>query len=177
MTTYFKVAKRILHYIKGAIDFGLLYSFSKDYKLIGYNDSNWSGDVDGRKSTTIFVFFMGDFVFTRMSNKQPIVTLSTFEAENTAVNSSVYDVVWLRNLLKESGLSQEEPIKNFIDKKLAIALTKNLVVHDRSKYIDTHYHLLQKYIKRKEIQANYVKSPDQIADILTNPLKKKTSPD
>lgn len=177
MTTYFKVVKRILRYVKGAIDFGFLYLFPKDYKLIGYSDSNWSGDVDGRKSTIIFVFFIGDFVFTWMSNKQLIFTLSNFEAENTAVNSSVCDVVWLRNLLKESGLSQEEPRKNFIDKKSAIALTKNLVVHDRSKYIDTRYHFLQEYIERKDIQTKYVKSHYQIADILTKPLKKKTSPD
>ncbi|KAH9648378.1 hypothetical protein KPL70_025559 [Citrus sinensis] len=51
-TTHFKAAKRILRYIKGTINFGLLYSFSNDYKLIGYSDSDWGGDVDDRKSTT-----------------------------------------------------------------------------------------------------------------------------
>ncbi|KAH9670830.1 hypothetical protein KPL70_017126 [Citrus sinensis] len=45
-TTHFKAAKRILRYIKGTINFGLLYSFSNDYKLIGYSDSDWGGDVD-----------------------------------------------------------------------------------------------------------------------------------
>ncbi|KAH9752860.1 hypothetical protein KPL71_014876 [Citrus sinensis] len=51
-TTHFKAAKRILRYIKGTTNFGLLYSFSNDYKLVGYSDSNWGGDVDDRKSTT-----------------------------------------------------------------------------------------------------------------------------
>ena len=45
-TTHFKAAKRILRYIKGTTNFSLLYSFSNDYKLVGYSDSDWGGDVD-----------------------------------------------------------------------------------------------------------------------------------
>ncbi|KAG6507176.1 hypothetical protein ZIOFF_032517 [Zingiber officinale] len=80
-TTHLKIAKRILRYIKGTIDFGLLYSTSNHFKLEGYSDSDWGGDIDDRKSTTGFVFFMGDTAFTWMSKKQPIITLSTCEAE------------------------------------------------------------------------------------------------
>ncbi|KAL5857265.1 hypothetical protein ACOSQ3_004723 [Xanthoceras sorbifolium] len=40
-TTHFKAAKRILRYIKGTIDFGLFYSISNYYKLVGYSDSDW----------------------------------------------------------------------------------------------------------------------------------------
>ncbi|KAL5794737.1 hypothetical protein ACOSP7_003331 [Xanthoceras sorbifolium] len=68
-TTHFKAAKRILRYIKGTLDFGLFYSISNDYKLIGYSDSDWGGDVDDRKSTSGFVFFMGNTAFTWMSKK------------------------------------------------------------------------------------------------------------
>lgn len=51
-TTHFKVAKRILRYIKCTINFGLLYSFSNSYKLVGYSDSDWDKHVDDQKSTT-----------------------------------------------------------------------------------------------------------------------------
>ncbi|KAH9782617.1 hypothetical protein KPL71_008982 [Citrus sinensis] len=54
-TTHFKAATRILRYIKGTTNFGLLYSFSNDYKLVGYSDNDWGRDVDDRKSTTGFV--------------------------------------------------------------------------------------------------------------------------
>ncbi|KAG6526877.1 hypothetical protein ZIOFF_008964 [Zingiber officinale] len=86
-TTHLKIAKRILRYIKGTIDFGLFYSTSNHFKLEGYSDSDWGGDIDDRKSTTGFVFFMGDTTFTWMSKKQPIVTLSTCEAEYVAATS------------------------------------------------------------------------------------------
>ena len=65
----FKVAKRILHYLKGTINFSLFYSVSNDYKLVGYSDSNQAGDTDDRKSTTGFAFFMGDTAFTQLLKK------------------------------------------------------------------------------------------------------------
>ncbi|KAH9650224.1 hypothetical protein KPL70_026286 [Citrus sinensis] len=111
-------------------NFDLLYSFSNDYKLIGYSDSDWGGDVDDRKSTTRFVFLMGDTAFTWMSKKQPIVTLSTCEAEYVAATSSVFHAIWLRNLLKELGFLQEEPSEICVDNKSAIVLFKNPVFHD-----------------------------------------------
>jgi hypothetical protein len=88
-TTHFKAAKIILRYIKGTIDFGLFYPSSNEFKLVGYSDSDWGGDVDDRKSTTGFVFYLGSSAFTLSSKKQPIVTLSTCEAEYVVATSSV----------------------------------------------------------------------------------------
>ena len=62
-TTHLKVAKRILLYLKGTTNFGLYYYVSNDYKHVGYNDSDWSGDMDDHKSTTGFSFYMGDTTF------------------------------------------------------------------------------------------------------------------
>ncbi|KAE8679159.1 Zinc ion binding, putative isoform 1 [Hibiscus syriacus] len=166
----FKATKRILRYLKGTIDFGLFYSASNDYKLVGYSDSDWGGDIDNRRSTTGFVFFMGDIAFTWMSKKQPIVTLSTCEAEYVAATSCVCHAIWLRNLLKEIGLIQEEPTKVCVDNKSAVALAKNPVFHDRSKHIDIRYHYIRECVARKDVEVEYVKSQDQVADIFTKPL-------
>ncbi|KAE8721075.1 hypothetical protein F3Y22_tig00016885pilonHSYRG00007 [Hibiscus syriacus] len=170
-TTHFKAAKRILRYLKGTIDFSLFYSVSNDYKLVGYSDSDWGGDIDNRRSTTGFVFFMGDITFTWMSKKQPIVTLSTCEAEYIAATSCVCHAIWLRNLLKEIGLIQEEPTKVCVDNKSAIALSKNPVFHDRSKHIDIRYHYIRECVARNDVEVEYVNSQDQVTDIFTKPLK------
>ena len=172
-TTHFKAAKRILRYLKGTIDFGLHYSVSNDYKLVGYSDSDWAGDVDDRKSTTGFVFFMGDTAFTWMSKKQPIITLSTCEAKFVAVTSCVCHAIWLRNLLKELSITQEESTEIRVDNKSAMALAKNPVFHDRSKHIDTRYYYIRECITRKDVRLEYVRSNDQIADIFTKPLKRE----
>ena len=87
--------------------------------------------MDDRKSTTGFVFFMGDTSFTWMLKKQPIVKLSTCEAEYVAATSCVFHAIWLRNLLEELKMPQEEPMEICVDNKSALALTKNPVFHEK----------------------------------------------
>ena len=86
-TTHFKPAKRILRYLKCMIDFGLFHSVCVDYKLVVYNDNDWTGNINDRKSTTGFVFFMSDIAFTWLSTKKPIVILSTCEAKYVVATS------------------------------------------------------------------------------------------
>ncbi|GKV41705.1 hypothetical protein SLEP1_g49203 [Rubroshorea leprosula] len=169
--THMKMTKRVLRYIKGTIDYGLSYSFSTNFKLYGYNDSDWGGDVDDRKSTTGFLFFLGDTAFTWCSKKQPIVTLSTCEAEYAFAASCVCHAIWLRKLLEMLHMPQDEAITIYIDKKSAIALGKNPMFRDRSKHIDTRYHFIRECIERKDVKLAYVKTNDQIIDIFTKALK------
>ncbi|KAL8170999.1 hypothetical protein V2J09_022803 [Rumex salicifolius] len=86
---------------EGTIELGLLYSAIDDYRLMGYSDSDWGGDIDDRKSTSGFVFFMGNTAFTCISKKHQIFTLSICEAEHEAATSSVCHAVWVRNLLRK----------------------------------------------------------------------------
>ncbi|GKV20502.1 hypothetical protein SLEP1_g30621 [Rubroshorea leprosula] len=170
-TVHLKAAKRILRYIKGTIDFGLNYFASNDFTLRGFSDSDWAGDIDDRKSTTGCVFYMGDTAITWSSKKQPTVTLSTCEAECVALNSCVTHAVWLRNLLKELHVTQEGPTEIYVDKKSSIALAKNPQFHERSKHIDTRYHYVRQCVEDKVVQLIFVKSHNQMADILTKALK------
>jgi hypothetical protein len=42
--SHLNATKRILHYIKGTINEGMLYTSSKNFNLIGYLDSDWGRD-------------------------------------------------------------------------------------------------------------------------------------
>ena len=174
MMTHLNTTKRILRYLKDTLDYGLLYSPSKDFKFVGYSDSDWVRDMDDRKSNTGFVFYMGDTTFKWMSKKQPIVTLSTCESKYVAATSDVCHAIWLRSLLKELQMFQEEATKIFVDNKSALALAKNPILHDRSKHINTRYHFIRECIARKEVHLEFMKSHDQVADIPTKPLKYDT---
>ncbi|KAG6508046.1 hypothetical protein ZIOFF_033401 [Zingiber officinale] len=57
--SHWKALKRILRYIIGTVSLGLYYTNAADYKLVGYSDSDWCGDLDDRKSTSGYVFFYG----------------------------------------------------------------------------------------------------------------------
>ena len=130
-TIHMKAAKRILHYLKVTIDFGLFYySSSKNLRLEGFCDSDFGGDIDDRKSTTGFVLFMGDNAISWCSKKQSIVTLSTCESEYVAATSCICHAIWLRRLLEEICLPQAGATRIYIDNKSTRALAKNLVFHD-----------------------------------------------
>ncbi|KAK2978513.1 hypothetical protein RJ640_023759 [Escallonia rubra] len=89
--------------------------------------------------------------------------LRYLKAEYISVTSCVCQAIWLRFLLRELHLPQEESTKIFVDNKSAIALAKNPVFHDRSKHINARYHYITKCITEKAVELKYVKSQDQVA--------------
>jgi len=88
-STHLMAVKKIMCYIKRTISYGLLYTRCDDFQLIGYINCDWAGDFDERKSTTGYVFFLGNTIFSWSLKKQAIVTLSTCEAEYIAASSEV----------------------------------------------------------------------------------------
>eukprot|EP00257_Ricinus_communis_P015773 XP_015573748.1 uncharacterized protein LOC107261134 [Ricinus communis] len=164
-------AKRILRYLQGTKEFGLFYKKGGKSALIGFTDSDYARDVEDWKSTSGFFFSLGSEVVSWSSKKQPIVTLSTTEAEFVAATSCAYQAIWLRNILKELRFKQEEATTIYCDNSSAIKLSKNHVLHGRSKHIDVKYHFLRDLTNDGVINLIYYRSKDQIADILTKSLK------
>ncbi|GJU04481.1 retrovirus-related pol polyprotein from transposon TNT 1-94 [Tanacetum coccineum] len=79
-TEHLKIEKRILRYIQGTVEYGMFSSTSEDFKLVGYSDNDWAGSKDDGRSTLGFLFFLGNNAFAWSSKKQPIDTLSSYEA-------------------------------------------------------------------------------------------------
>ena len=57
-----------------------------------------------------------------------------------------------------------------VDNQPAIVLTKNLVLHDRSKHIDVKFHFLRNCVDGGQIVIEFVETGRQLADVLTKPL-------
>ena len=64
--------------------------------VIGYNNSDWVGDMNDIKSTIGFVFYMGETTFTWSLKKKSIIILSTCEAEYIATTTCVCHSIWLK---------------------------------------------------------------------------------
>eukprot|EP00253_Pinus_taeda_P025412 PITA_25412 len=62
--------------------------------------SDWAGSVDDRKSTSGYVFHMGSGAISWASKTQPIVALSTAEAEYVAATAAACQAVWMRRMLR-----------------------------------------------------------------------------
>lgn len=133
-------AKRVLRYVKGTVNFGIWFPAdtgrNKD-ELKGFSDSDWCGDKLDRRSTTGYVFQFQGAPISWISKKQPVVALSSCEAEYIAGCYAACQAVWIDSLLNELGVNIQRPIKLMIDNKSAINLAKNPVSHGRSKHIET----------------------------------------
>ena len=102
---HWQVAKIILRYVNGAKEYGVLYSSTDNFKLIRYTESDWDRSIDDRKSTSGYVFHLGSGAISWASKKQPIVALSTSEAEYVAATCLV---VWMRRMLRDLCHEQDK---------------------------------------------------------------------
>ena len=79
-------------------------------------------------------------------------------------------VVWLYRLLGElTGVEVHPPVL-MVDNQPAIVLTKNPVLHDRSKHIDVKFHFLRDCVDRGQIVIEFIETGRQLANVLTKPL-------
>jgi Reverse transcriptase (RNA-dependent DNA polymerase) len=83
--------KRLMHYLSGTCDYGLVLGGTGESTLIAYSDANWGGNVD-RKSTSGALHYFGEEVLHWTSKKQVCVALSTAEEEYVAASSCGRDM-------------------------------------------------------------------------------------
>ncbi|KAF2300482.1 hypothetical protein GH714_013766 [Hevea brasiliensis] len=98
-----QAAKRALRYLKGTVNYGIHYKKGGDGELLAFTDSDYAGDMEDMKSTSGYVFLMNSSAVSWCSKKQPIVTLSTTEAEFVAAAVCACQGVWIKRILKELG--------------------------------------------------------------------------
>ncbi|PON98661.1 hypothetical protein TorRG33x02_055610 [Trema orientale] len=99
---YWEAVKWILRYLRGTSNMVLCFRKS-NLGLQGYVDADMASDVDGRKSTTGYVFILGGTAVRWVSKLQKIVALSTTETEYVAVTEASKELIWLQSFLEELG--------------------------------------------------------------------------
>ncbi|GKB47930.1 gag/pol polyprotein, partial [Tanacetum coccineum] len=113
--------KRILRYLHGTVEHGMLIRRSSgstlqaftnvlwkgnlDTSLEAFSDANWVGDSDDRRSTGGFAIYLGSNLISWIARKQRTVSRSSTEAEYKALADTVDELIWLQALLNELGVS------------------------------------------------------------------------
>jgi len=116
------------------------------------------------------MFSFGSGAISWSNKKQPMVTLSSTEAEYRGATIVACEVVWLQKLLLDLGQSMDVPVVIYCDNISSILLANNLVYHARTKHIEVHYHFIRKKNLTKEIDLIHVSTEDQVATIFTKAL-------
>ena len=83
------------------------------------------------------------------------------------------EIVCLRKILEDLQEKQVHSTPLLIDNTSAIKLAKKPKFHDRTKHINTMYHLIQHHVEAKTIHLCHCPKNEQIAYIFTKELGKE----
>ena len=171
--SHLNAVKRILRYLKGSPGLGLWYPKGSGLELIGYSYSDHAGCKIDRKSTTGGCQFLGGKLVSWTSKKQTSVSMSTAEAEYVSAASCCAQILWMKNQLTDYGVKYSKtPI--FCDNTSAIAISRNPVMHSKTKHIDIRYHFIRDHVMNGDIELHFIPTDKQLADVFTKPLDEKT---
>jgi hypothetical protein len=87
--------KRILRYLRGSLDYGILLRPSPMSELVVYTDADWAGCLETRRSTSGYAVFLGTNLVSWAAKRQPVVSRSSAEAEYRVVANGVAEASWL----------------------------------------------------------------------------------
>ena len=121
------------------------------------------------KNTSSGCFYIGNCFVAWMSKKQNFVSLSTVEAKYIAAGSCCSQLLWIKQMLRDYGIDQRTMVV-FCDNTSAINISKNPVLHSRTKHNDIRHHFIRDLVENKVLSLEYVPIEGQIVDILTKPL-------
>ena len=162
--------KRILRYVCGTLDLGLLLRPSSSTDLVVYTDADWAGCPDTRKSTSSYAVFLGDNLVSWSSKRQNTVSRSNAEAEYRAVANGVAEATWLRQLLQELHAPLHRATLVYCDNISAVYMSSNPVQHQRTKHIEINLHFVRERVSVGDLRVLHVPTSSQYADIFTKGL-------
>ena len=137
--------------------------------LASFSDSNWASNADDRKNTTGGCFYVGANPVAWMSKKKNSISLSTAEAKYIVTRSCCSQLLWIKKLLSNYGITQDIMVV-YCDNSSAIDISKNPVQHSKTKHIEIRYHFIRDLVERNIVTLEYIPIERQNADIFTKSL-------
>lgn len=124
-----------------------------------------------RKSTTGTIVLYAGRPVCWVSKKQPIVTLSSTEAELVAATESLKEAIKVKSIIKDLT-GKEVNIRLLIDNQSTLQIIKNGLGYKKTKHVDIKYNYVHNNLKERILTLEYYPTNDQLADILTKPLNR-----
>jgi len=168
--SHFKLALRVLRYLKGVPGLGILIPKGNSLVLSAWSDADWGKCLDTRRSVTGYAIFLGKSLISWKSKKQTTVSKSSTEAEYRALSTTTCELLLILKIMREIGIKNVLPISLYCDNRSAVLITANPVMHEKTKHIDIDAHLVRDKVTEGVVKVFQVESENQVADILTKAL-------
>lgn len=109
--THWKVAKRLLRYLKQTIFHGIHIRKSSSSTITTYTDVGLAENYDYRSLTSTYIYFLGPNLISWSLEKQWAIARSSTEAEYRALANAAFETIWLLTLFQKLGLPISSPPK------------------------------------------------------------------
>ncbi|KAH9071988.1 hypothetical protein Ae201684P_021125 [Aphanomyces euteiches] len=101
--THWRMAKRVLKYLKGTANMGPLYDGLVPTAPVAFSDADFANDSNDSKSITGALIMLAGAAVVYLSRKQSLVEQSTTEIEFIAAAEAAKNIIWTAQLLDEMG--------------------------------------------------------------------------
>ncbi|GKD89140.1 hypothetical protein Tco_1364647 [Tanacetum coccineum] len=173
IVVHWEAALRVVRHLKGNLGQGIMLSSNNDLYVSVYCDSDWVRCPLTQRSLTGYFVMLGHSSVSWKTKKQHIVSRSSAEAEYRSMETTIYELKWLKGLLYSFGVVHARPMKLFCDSQTAIHIATNPVFRERTKHIEVDCHFIHDEIQCRNIETKYVRTTEQLADIFTKALGKQ----
>ena len=172
---HFSLITKLLEYVATTKDIGLRFHSGEGIVLYASSDASYACHPDHKSHSgiTLHIGRHSGSLYS-MSKKQPIVALSSTEAEFVATTEAAKEIVWCRLLLYDLGFPQTEPTVLFQDNQSTIKLLTDESYHAKTKHIDVRFHFIRELISNGVVTPEYLPTSDMPSDLLTKPLPRSS---
>ena len=147
--------KRIMRYLKGTKDYGLWYKLEGNLALKVFTDVDWARNLDDKKCTSGGAFFLGKRLVSWKRKKQNCTSQSIVEVDYVVVVVNCSNIFWFKQLLEGMKVEIKELVVIYFDNTNAINISKNPMMHSKTKHIAIKYHFVRELLQDKEIKLEY----------------------
>ncbi|KAL7294208.1 hypothetical protein TKK_0012227 [Trichogramma kaykai] len=110
--------KHIFKYIKGTLEYGLIFKKENTNTLEVYSDADYAGELETRKSTSDWLVKYGQDTIPWNSQRQSTVALSTTESEFIASCLGAMDIMWFRKLFLDLNILEKTNFKLYYEEMM-----------------------------------------------------------
>lgn len=168
--TYAPVLRLTLkhRHLKGTTNLKLKYT-DKEENIQGFSDTSYADCKNSLTTSGYLVKLNGDTI-TWKTHEQRYISLSTCQAEYVAMSDDSQEMISIMNSLKLILTNPPLPMILWCDNKAATASVEITGGNRLRHMINVKTDHVKECVKQKLIKVKWVKSKDQLADILTKPL-------
>ena len=166
--THLKNAKRVVKYLNGIEEKGLLFKKRSTMDITVYVDAEYGRHQKG-KSVYGYVIMFNDTPIMFKTKQQDSSSLSSTEAEFIGISETGKQLMWLKNMLEFMKL-KPDTMMMLNDNKGSINIAKSVASCKRTRHVELRHFWIRELLDKGEFGLEYVSTHENVADTMTKSL-------